>query len=196
QLPPRSTLLPYTTLFRSFSHSPSFSQGGRAMEHAVEPFDFMGKRPRPTPLKVLQKVEEYLGATLVLFILVLLSIQVVQRYLPVATSPWIGELSRYSLLALTFLMIGSLVGQGRHISIDVILKVGTDKTRRLVVIISSIIVAMCTAAYAQESFSLVTADTEQTLAITGIPLWVLYVIPLLAFISATIQALFNIVYAP
>jgi len=166
------------------------------MEHAVEPFDFMGKRPRPTPLKVLQKVEEYLGATLVLFILVLLSIQVVQRYLPVATSPWIGELSRYSLLALTFLMIGSLVGQGRHISIDVILKVGTDKTRRLVVIISSIIVAMCTAAYAQESFALVTADTEQTLAITGIPLWMLYVIPLLAFISATIQALFNIVYAP
>lgn len=166
------------------------------MEHAVEPFDIMGKRPRPKALMALQKFEEYLGATLVLFILVLLSIQVVQRYLPVATSPWIGELSRYSLLALTFLMIGSLIGQGRHVSIDVILKVGTDKTRRLVVIISSIIVAMCTAAYAQESFALVTADTEQTLAITGIPMWLLYVIPLLAFVSATIQSLFNIVYAP
>ena len=48
----------------------------------------------------------------------------------------------------------------------------------------------------QESFALVTADTEQTLAITGIPLWVLYLIPLVAFSSATLQALFNIVYAP
>lgn len=166
------------------------------MGHAVEAFDYMGRRPRPRPLMALQKFEEYLGAALILFILVLLSIQVFQRYLPVATSPWIGELSRYSLLALTFLMIGSLIDQGRHISIDVILKVGTYKTRRLTVIVSSIIVAMCTAAYAQDSFALVTADTEQTLAITGIPLWVLYVIPLLAFISATIQSLFNIVYAP
>ncbi|MGO1536801.1 MAG: TRAP transporter small permease [Yaniella sp.] len=166
------------------------------MEHAVEPFDIMGKRPRPRGLKALQKFEEFLGAGLILFILVLLSIQVFQRYLPVATSPWIGELSRYSLLALTFLMVGSLVGQGRHVSIDVILKVGTEKTRRLVVIISSAIVAMCCAAFAQESFALVTADTEQALAITGIPMWLLYVIPLVAFTSATIQALFNIVYAP
>lgn len=166
------------------------------MEHAVEPFDIMGKRPRPRALKALQKFEEFLGAGLILFILVLLSIQVFQRYLPVATSPWIGELSRYSLLALTFLMVGSLVGQGRHISIDVILKVGSEKSRRLVVIVSSVIVAMCCAAFAQESFALVTADTEQTLAITGIPLWVLYLIPLVAFSSATIQALFNIVYAP
>jgi len=166
------------------------------MEHAVEPFDIMGKRPRPRALKALQKFEEFLGAGLILFILVLISVQVLQRYLPVATSPWIGELSRYSLMALTFLMVGSLVGQGRHISIDVILKVGSESSRRLVVIISSVIVAMCCAAFAQESFALVTADTEQTLAITGIPLWVLYLIPLLAFSSATLQALFNIVYAP
>ena len=166
------------------------------MVHTVEPIDFMGIRPRPKVLRAIQRFEEYVGAALILFILVLLSIQVFQRYLPVATSPWIGELSRYALLALTFVMVGSLIGQGRHITIDVILKVGTDRTRRAVVIISSIIVAMCSAAFAQESFALVTADTEQTLPITGIPLWLLYVIPLLAFISATIQALFNIVYAP
>lgn len=166
------------------------------MEHTVHPVDHLGSRPRPKALRILQRFEEYVGAALVLFILVLLSIQVFQRYLPVATSPWIGELSRYSLLALTFLMVGSLVGQGRHISIDAILNVGTYTWRRTVVIISSIIVAMITAAFAQESFALVTSDTEQTLPITGIPLWLLYVIPLLAFISATIQSLFNIVYAP
>lgn len=166
------------------------------MAHAVHPVDYMGLRPRPRPLRTLQRFEEYVGAALILFILVLLSIQVFQRYLPVATSPWIGELSRYSLLALTFLMVGSLVGQGRHISIDAILNFGSPRMRRTVVVISSIIVAMISAAFAQESFALVTSDTEQTLPITGIPLWLLYVIPLLAFISATIQALFNIVYAP
>lgn len=166
------------------------------MGHAVQPIDHMGISPRPKVLKFLQRFEEYLGAALVLFLLVLLSIQVFQRYLPVATSPWIGELSRYSLLALTFLMIGSLVGQGRHISIDAILKVGAYPFKRTVVVVSSIITAMITAAFAQESFALVTSDTDQTLAITGIPLWLLYVIPLVAFVSATIQALFNVVYAP
>lgn len=166
------------------------------MEHTAHPVDHLGLRPRPKALRILQRFEEYVGAGLVLFILVLLSIQVFQRYLPVATSPWIGELSRYSLLALTFLMVGSLIGQGRHISIDLILKVGTPTSRRAVVIISSIIVAMIAAAFAQESFALVTSDTEQTLPITGVPLWLLYIVPLLAFISATIQSLFNIVYAP
>src|SRR5699024_12670740 len=111
------------------------------MEHAVEPFDIMGKRPRPRALKALQKFEEFLGAGLILFILVLISVQVLQRYLPVATSPRTGELSRYSLMALTFLMVGSLVGQGRHISIDVILNGGSASSRRLGALSSSLTVA-------------------------------------------------------
>lgn len=166
------------------------------MSHAADSTHIMGRRPRPAPLKVLQKIEEYIGAVLILLILVMLSIQVGQRYLPVATSPWIGELSRYSLMALTFVMIGSLVGQGRHISIDVILGVGSARTKRRVVVVSSILVAMCSAAYAQDSLALVMGDTDQTLPMTGVPMWLLYIVPFFAFVSATIQALFNVVYAP
>lgn len=166
------------------------------MAHSRTSADFMGRRPRPRALVLLQRAEEWIGAALILIILVMLSIQVGQRYLPIATSPWVGELSRYSLMALTFVMIGSLVGQGRHISIDVVLGLGGERTRRTVVVVSSILVAMCSAAFAQDALALVLADTEQTLPMTGIPLWLLYLVPCLAFASATVQALFNIVYAP
>ena len=78
---------------------------------------WMGAPKRPAILKWLSKIEEVLGALLVLLIFVLLTIQVFQRYLPVATQPWIGEVSRYALMALGFMLVGSLMGQGRHLSI-------------------------------------------------------------------------------
>ena len=49
---------------------------------------------------------------------------------------------------------------------------------------------------AQDSWALISSDTGQTLQVTGFPMWILYVIPFVAFISGTIQALANIVWAP
>lgn len=158
--------------------------------------EWMGAPRRPAPLIWLSKIEEVLGALLVLLIFVLLSVQVFQRYLPVATQPWIGEVSRYSLMALGFILVGSLMGQGRHLSIEAIMNVGQPRFKRTVVVISSIISAVICAVLAQDSWALISSDTGQTLQITGIPMWILYVIPFLAFVSGTIQALANIIWAP
>lgn len=157
---------------------------------------WMGAPNRPAVLKWLSKIEEVLGALLVLLIFVLLSIQVFQRYLPVATQPWIGEVSRYALMALGFMLVGSLMGQGRHLSIEAIMNVGNPAFKRLVVVVSSIISAVICAVLAQDSWALISSDTGQTLQITGFPMWILYVIPFLTFVSGTIQALANIIWAP
>lgn len=157
---------------------------------------WMGAPRRPAPLIWLSKLEEVLGALLVLLIFVLLTIQVFQRYLPVATQPWIGEISRYALMALGFIVVGSLMGQGRHLSIEAIMNVGQPKFKHTVVVISSIISAVICAVLAQDSWALISSDTGQTLQITGIPMWILYIIPFVAFVSGTIQALANIVWAP
>ena len=161
---------------------------------------WMGAPHRPAVLKWLSKLEEVLGALLVLLlvllIFVLLSIQVFQRYLPVATQPWIGEVSRYALMSLGFILVGSLMGQGRHLSIEAIMNVGRPAFKRSVVVISSIISAVICAVLAQDSWALISSDTGQTLQVTGFPMWILYVIPFVAFISGTIQALANIVWAP
>lgn len=157
---------------------------------------WMGAPHRPAILKWLSKLEEVLGALLVLLIFILLTIQVFQRYLPVATQPWIGEVSRYALMSLGFILVGSLMGQGRHLSIEAIMNVGRPAFKRSVVVISSIISAVICAVLAQDSWALISSDTGQTLQVTGFPMWILYVIPFVAFISGTIQALANIVWAP
>ena len=157
---------------------------------------WMGAPHRPAILKWLSKLEEVLGALLVLLIFILLTIQVFQRYLPVATQPWIGEVSRYALMSLGFILVGSLMGQGRHLSIEAIMNVGRPAFKRSVVVISSIISAVICAVLAQDSWALISSDTGQTLQVTGFPMWILYVIPFVAFVSGTIQALANIVWAP
>lgn len=157
---------------------------------------WLGAPHRPAVLKWLSKLEEVLGALLVLLIFILLTIQVFQRYLPVATQPWIGEVSRYALMSLGFILVGSLMGQGRHLSIEAIMNVGRPAFKRSVVVISSIISAVICAVLAQDSWALISSDTDQTLQVTGFPMWILYVIPFVAFISGTIQALANIVWAP
>ena len=157
---------------------------------------WLGAPHRPAVLKWLSKLEEVLGALLVLLIFILLTIQVFQRYLPVATQPWIGEVSRYALMSLGFILVGSLMGQGRHLSIEAIMNVGRPAFKRSVVVISSIISAVICAVLAQDSWALISSDTGQTLQVTGFPMWILYVIPFVAFVSGTIQALANIVWAP
>lgn len=157
---------------------------------------WMGAPKRPAILKWLSKIEEVLGALLVLLIFVLLTIQVFQRYLPVATQPWIGEVSRYALMALGFMLVGSLMGQGRHLSIEAIMNVGRPEFKRFVVVISSILSAIICAVLAQDSWALISSDTGQTLQVTGVPMWILYIIPFFAFVSGTVQALANIIWAP
>ena len=105
-------------------------------------------------------------------------------------------MSRYALMALGFMLVGSLMGQGRHLSIEAIMNVGNPAFKRLVVVVSSIISAVICAVLAQDSWALISSDTGQTLQITGFPMWILYVIPFLTFVSGTIQALANIIWAP
>src|SRR5699024_10002361 len=87
--------------------------------------------------------------------------------------PWIGEVSRYALMALGFMLVGSLMGQGRHLSIEAIMNVGNPAFKRLVVVVSSIISAVICAVLAQDSWALISSDTGQTLQITGFPILIL-----------------------
>src|SRR5699024_1039385 len=120
---------------------------------------WLGAPHRPAVLKWLSKLEEVLGALLVLLIFILLTIQVFQRYLPVATQPWIGEVSRYALISHRFILVGSMLGQVRHLSIEAIMNVGRPAFNRSAVVISSLISAVICALLAQDSWALFSSDT-------------------------------------
>ena len=46
--------------------------------------------------------------------------QVISRYVPALNWPGVGELANYSLIVLTFIMVGYLIGKNGHITIQII----------------------------------------------------------------------------
>ena len=89
---------------------------------------------------------------LLIFFLVLL--QAAQRYLPIDGWPWTGELARFSLVWLTFVVAGVLVSSDSHISIEMIDTVRSPLLRRVVRVISCLVVAAVGVALTAEAWEL------------------------------------------
>ena len=77
-------------------------------------------RPLRAILHGLGLVEEAIGTLLIVVILVLVLVQVAQRYLPGGGWPWTGEVARLALVWCTFILSGYLMAHDRHMSIQLI----------------------------------------------------------------------------
>ena len=125
---------------------------------------------------------------LLIFFLVLS--QAAQRYLPIDGYPWTGELARFCLVWLTFVVAGVLVSSDSHISIEMIDTVPAARLlRRVVRVISCLIVAAV-------GFGLLTAEAWELVQTQGIlkspalrmPMSWLYGISMIGFVSTTVRA--------
>ena len=105
--------------------------------------------------RVLTAVELTIGVAALLLIFGLVLVQAVQRYLPIDGWPWSGELARFCLVWLTFVLAGVLVTNDSHISIEMIDLVPGDLVRRVVRVVSCLIVAMIGVALCAEAWELV-----------------------------------------
>jgi TRAP-type C4-dicarboxylate transport system permease small subunit len=151
-------------------------------------------RPRQEPrlLRAWASAELAIGCTFLVAIFVSVLWQVVSRYVPALNWPGIGELGNYSLIVLTFIMVGYLIGQNGHISIQVIDYLVKGRAFVLVRAVSALSVAVICASLAWEAFALIRAFPDRTTAALGIPLWMLYAVPLAGFLSGTVRAVFRI----
>ena len=104
---------------------------------------FLSQPPRPIArtVRVMTGIELALGVACLLLIFGLVLLQAAQRYLPIDGWPWTGELARFALVWLTFLVAGVLVTTDSHISIEMIDSVPSELVRRVVRVISCLIVA-------------------------------------------------------
>ena len=65
-------------------------------------------------------MELTIGVAALVLIFGLVLVQAAQRYLPIDGWPWSGELARFCLVWLTFVLAGVLVTNDSHISIEMI----------------------------------------------------------------------------
>jgi TRAP-type C4-dicarboxylate transport system permease small subunit len=143
-------------------------------------------------LRVVEIVEGTIGALLLLGILVLVIVQVTVRFSALGGWAWTGELARFSLVWLTFILAGYLLGRDQHISFDLIDFVLPERALRVVRVISYVIVAAICAAFVYEGVGLIDAQSFIRSSAAEIPMSFVYLIPTVGFALTGVRALIGI----
>lgn len=148
--------------------------------------------PRRGPLRqvfhALGRVEEAVGTFLIAVILILVLIQVAQRYVPGGGWPWTGEVARLALVWCTFILSGYLMAFDRHMSIQLIDFVLPPRALAVVkLLVHGVVIATCVAmTYA--TYRLIADDIGQRTAAAEIPLAWVYVLPMIGFALTALRA--------
>lgn len=122
--------------------------------------------------------------------------QVLGRYVPEVNWPGAGEIARYALMALTFVVVGYLIGNNGQITVAVIDSVVKSKRGRAVVrAVSALLLTGICVWLAWEAFSLVETGFRRTTAVLQLPLGYLFMLPLFGFVSGVIRSIERIVRA-
>jgi TRAP-type C4-dicarboxylate transport system permease small subunit len=146
----------------------------------------------PRLLRAWAATELAIASAFVVIIFVTVLWQVISRYVPSLNWQGVAELANYSLVVLTFIMIGYLVGRNGHITIQIIDYVVKGKAFVAVKVVSAAFTAVICALLAYESYALILAYPTRTTAALEIPVWMLYAVPLAGFTSGVVRAIIRI----
>ena len=151
---------------------------------------------RPAVLRWLETAELVVGALLLTMIFALMLIQAGQRYVPVESWAWVGELARFGLVWLAFSLVGHLVGRDEHITLKLIDFVARGWAMRVVWVFANLVVAATCGLLVVAAADLVFTAGPQATPVMGIPLAWTYVIPMVGLGLAVLRALANAVLLP
>ncbi|SJM67106.1 hypothetical protein CZ774_15215 [Frigoribacterium sp. JB110] len=147
-------------------------------------------------MRLLSKVEIVVGSVFFVGILVGVIYQVLGRYVPSISWIGAGELALLSMVSMTFVMIGYLVGRNGHVTIELfdrLLRGG-----RLFValrVFSAAVVLISCAWLAFESWEKIGAEMGRASAAIGLPVGIVYVFALIGCASGLIHSALKVRYA-
>ncbi len=139
-------------------------------------------------MRVITAIEIGLAATATVVMFLCVLFQAAQRYLPFEGLTWTGELARFCLVWLTFVMAGVLVTRDGHISLEVIDLAKNPLVVRAVRVFACLVVALVGAGFAVEAWDLVVSQGPLRSPSLRLPLSFFYLLPLIGFVSTAIRA--------
>ncbi|MDY0908553.1 TRAP transporter small permease [Microbacterium sp. CFBP9034] len=150
----------------------------------------------PRFIKVLSAIEIAIGVVLFALIVFGVMLQVLGRYFPSVGWVGAGELALMSMVAMTFITTGYLVGRNGHIVLEIFDEMLAG-TRLFVAlrVVSAIIMAATSIALAYEAFVKIESEWGRLSAAMHVPIGVLYIFALIGFLSAAVHSTFKIPYA-
>ncbi|WP_062301333.1 TRAP transporter small permease [Demequina subtropica] len=137
---------------------------------------------------VMAAIELTLGALALLTILVLVFYQALQRYLPIDQIAWTGEISRFSLVWLTFVVAGLLVSTRGHIALEIADAIPHPMVVRAVQVFAMAVVAATGVGLTLEAWALVTTQGIIKSPVLRWPMSWVYLPVLLGAASITVRA--------
>lgn len=140
-------------------------------------------------LRAVEIVEATAGALLLAAILLLIMAQVIVRISPLGGWVWTGELARFSLMWLTFVLAGHLLGRDQHVSISIVDHILPARGRRVVEIAAYLVVAAVCVAFVYEGVGLIEAQSGIRSSAARIPNSLLYTVPTIGFALTAVRAL-------
>lgn len=133
-------------------------------------------------------IELTIGAISLMIILILVFIQAAQRYLPFEGFAWTGELSRFSLVWLTFSVAGLLVTSRSHIALEIIDAIPNLMIVRIVQVFALVVLAATGVGLTLEAWALVTTQGIIKSPVLRIPMSWVYLPVLIGAASTAIRA--------
>jgi TRAP-type C4-dicarboxylate transport system permease small subunit len=134
-------------------------------------------------------VEVALAAIAMATIFVLILMQAAQRYLPVDGWAWTGELARFSLVWMTFVVAGVLVTRDGHIALQVVDSIRWPMVVRVVHVLANLVLAATALLFVRECWTLIEESGSLKSPALRMPMAWHYVLPLLGFLSTAVRAL-------
>ena len=162
---------------------------------AADAAEQVPRRREPRILRAWASVEMAIACAAVAVIFVSVLWQVVSRYVPALNWQGVSELANYSLIVLTFITVGYLIGNNGHIVIQVIDHVAKGRVLMVVKAVSAACTAVICALLVWEAYELIRAYPDRRTAALGIPVWTLYAFPLVGFLAGTVRAIVRIFQA-
>lgn len=138
---------------------------------------------------ILTRIEIGIGSLAVLVILVLVFYQALQRYLPIDSIAWTGELARFGLLWTTFATMGVLITTNGHIALELVDSLRNPMAVRIIQIFALVIVAIVAIGLTVEAWTLVQTQGIVKSPVLRLPMSWVYIPVLLGTLSTVIRSI-------
>ncbi|MEG6615979.1 TRAP transporter small permease [Peptococcaceae bacterium 1198_IL3148] len=127
---------------------------------------------------LIAKILYYICALLMLVMAVVITSQVISRYVFGSPFTWSEELGRYTFVWLSFLGMAIAVKQGSHIALDILVNKLTGVKRRTLMVINNLFVMVFSLVLTYGGYNLVAVGARQSSPSLNLPMDLVYsVIP-------------------
>lgn len=160
------------------------------MSELVPPEEPPRRRPVGTYVALaIDRFGQVVGGLCLALLLALVATQVVQRVTSGSSWAWSGEVAKYAMVWSTFILAPHLLRIGGHLRVDIIEQWLTPRGERIMTRLTDIVIAATCAGLTWAGWGLLNAPFLGSAPASGIPLVVVYAVPVLGLAFTTVMAI-------